>query len=470
MGAVLTAAQQDAYYKSEGSKAAPLSPTAWLAAQTASAPSASNPVATVGPSVLGPTIQTPAPITYNVSAANTPSMLYTMPPATSMPDYKATLAALPTSAAIAAEQSPEQLAAASQNKSLQDQILASLGGIGDKTQALDASTGMSATQNELNDVYGQISGLQQEAQAIPLQVQANSEGRGITTAGAAPIEADLTRNNAIKALGLSARASVLSGKLGQAKQQMDRLMQVQQMELDYLKTALSFNQDRMSKADQAQATQIQIRLKERQDALDKQTTASNTVMNMLLQAKAAGAPDSVIAQAHALDPLGAESLLAPYLKQKADLMTVAKGATVIDPATGKVIYTAPESGTGAATFTTTQMNGGAANANMPIANFAQLDADTKNYFINTYKTSQLAKDVAAVQGGGTTSTGENKQVVAHGVATSNLPDSVKQAILAMLGVSMADASTDPNAGGGFWSGIGNVLGGSFNFARNLVGL
>lgn len=341
--AVLTPAQQTAYYASEGSKATPLSPTAWLAAQNGgSAPSASAPVATLGPTALGPVQQAPQPITYNVDAANSPSTLYTMPNAASMPDWKTTLASLPTSSAIAAEQSPEQIAAATEQKSLQQKILDSLSGFGAKMGLLDQNTGLSDTKSQLDEIYGQINGLQTEAQAIPTQIQADSEGRGRTDAGVAPIEADLTRTNALKALTLSARASVLQGKLGAAQQQMDRLQQVQQSELDYLKQALDFNASTMDEANQKQATQIQIKLKERQDALDKQTASSNQVMQMLVQAKAAGAPDTLIAQAHALDPLGAESLLVPYLKAKSDLLTVSKGSTVIDPTTGKVVYQAPD--------------------------------------------------------------------------------------------------------------------------------
>ncbi len=451
----LTPDQVKQYYATEGTKATPLSPTDWLAQQNTQP--AAQPVVTAA-----------QPITYNVDSANNPATLMQMPSTGSMPDWRATLASLPTTAAIAGEQSPEQIAAAGEQKTLQQKILDMMSGLGEKVGMLDKQTGMSDTQNELNDVYGQIGGLQQEAQAIPLQVQAASEGRGRTEAGVAPLEADLVRNNTIKALGLSARASVLSGKLGQAKQQMDRLVQVQQMELNYLGKALEFNKDRMSEADKAQSTRIQIRLKEQQDALDKQRSEGDQVMQMLLKAKLAGAPDNIIAQAHALDPVGAAGLLAPYLKESAGGFTLNAGDVRYD-ANGKVIAAAPAKPTAGdkPTFTTTQTNSGAANAGMSLAAFAQLDGDTQNYFINSFKSSQLAKDVQAVQSGGKTTDGEDKQQVAHGVATSNLPEAVKQAILAMLGVSMAEASTEANAGGGWWS---TILGGGRSLVKTLTGI
>jgi hypothetical protein len=113
-------------------------------------------------------------------------------------------------------------------------------------------------------------------------------------------------------------------------------------------------------------------------------------------------------------------------------------------------------------FTTTQLNSGAASAGLPIADFKSLDQNTQNYFINTYKSSQLSKDVSAVITGSLTKTGQNKQQVASNVQSSNLPDAVKQIILKMLGVSSASAATAPQSGGFLntaWSGVKSALGG-----------
>lgn len=431
--AALTPAQQTQYFAQEGSKAAPLSPMDWLAKQM---PSASAPVATLGSTMLGPTA--PSPITYNVSNANTPATLYTMPGATSMPDWRATLAS------FADEQSPEQIAAANEQKTLQQSILDRLSGFGEKMGMMDQQTGMSDTQKQLDEVYGQINGLQTEAQAIPLQVQQDSEGRGRTEAGIAPIEGDLTRTNAIKALGLSARASVLQGRLGQAKQQMDRLMQVQQMELDYLKTALSFNGSRMDEADQKQAARIGIRLKERQDALDQQRQSSDTVMQMLLKAKAGGAPDSVITKAHEMDPVGAMGLLSAYLKDKTDLMTVSPGQTVIDPTTGKPIYQAPfkpENDQDSFNFTDTQLANAATNAKISIADLAKYTNDDKNFFANGLLKLQQDKDLTDT---------EKADLVRNSTVLS--PDA-KMHVLQLLGVGAANADT----GGGWLRGIGSTI-------------
>lgn len=403
-------------------------------------------------------ISAPQPITYDVSNAANPATLYQMPVG-GMPDYKATLASLPTSSVIAGEQSPEQIAAATEQKSLQQRILDSISGFGDKTAALDKTTGMSDTQSQLDEIYGQINGLQQEAQAIPLQVEEDSKGLGRTTGGIAPIEAGLTRTNAIKALGLSARASVLQGKLGQAKQQMDRLQQVQQTELDYLKTALQFNGSRMDDADKAQTVKIQTRLKERQDALDAQSKNDNAVMDILLKAKAAGAPDNLVARAHQLDPVGAMGVLAPYLTEaeKSSLMTVAAGSTVFDPKTGKPIYTAPAKPTAqkpispdTVKFTDANLQTGAANASVPLATFKTWDEDTKNWFVRSFSTFKTQQDL--INKGQKT-----KQEVARDIQSSvSIPATVKPKLLAILGVSAENAAAPAASGNWFTNSLSTV--------------
>lgn len=93
----------------------------------------------------------------------------------------------------------------------------------------------------LNNVSAQLQALNAEATAIPIQMQQDSEGRGRTAAGIAPLQADQLRANALKALPLQAQAAVLQAEVQnaqgntkaaedlykQASDRFDRLFQLQ---------------------------------------------------------------------------------------------------------------------------------------------------------------------------------------------------------------------------------------------------
>lgn len=72
------------------------------------------------------------------------------------------------------------------------------------------------------DLSGRLKSLQNEALAIPLQLQQNSEGRGITAAGLKPIETAALRNNAIQSLSVSAALEAANGNISLANDLVDR--------------------------------------------------------------------------------------------------------------------------------------------------------------------------------------------------------------------------------------------------------
>lgn len=445
----LTDEQQKKYFAEEGPKASPLSPTEWLARQ--------------GVDTTAPPSSTPKPLTYTADAMSNPASLFKAPETPATPSYRATLSAIPTLESIAAMKTPEVLSAEAEQKAIREKLFgaldASTGEAGFRSSA-ETAAGLPEYEKQLNDVNAQILQLQNEAQAIPLRIQNESAGRGRTEAGIAPLTADELRKNTIKALGLSAIAQSLQGNVAMAQAQVDRQVEAKygpiKQQLTYYKAILDLNTEDMNNAQKERATLIAAKLQERQDAVDKAEADHKLTMEYVLKAAAKGAPADVLNKAQDLPPTEALALLKDYMPtQAADGFTLSEGQTRYD-ANGNPIAYNPKSGGGSSTFSTTQLNKGAANAGMTIEQFSGLDADTQNYFINTFGSSQLGKDVAAVRGGGLTTSGDDKETVVSNVRNSNLSDGVKRIVLSMLGADSAMADTG-NGGGGFWSSVGGFI-------------
>lgn len=73
-----------------------------------------------------------------------------------------------------------------------------------------------------NDLATRLTGLKNEALAIPLQLQNDSTGRGITEGGLAPIQDAALRENAIKSLTVSSLLDATQGLLTTAQAKADR--------------------------------------------------------------------------------------------------------------------------------------------------------------------------------------------------------------------------------------------------------
>lgn len=301
----------------------------------------------ITPQVVTTPVAAPAPITYNVDSTNTPSTLYTTPTPPTTPNYQSILASVPTVDSITTAQSPEQIAAAAEKKTLQTRILDVLKGIGGQSAAeatAEQNAGIPDLQKNLTDVEAQIKVLQNEANAIPLQIQQDSTGRGRTTEGIAPIQADRLRENAIKALTLSSIAEVYRGNLSTAQSQVDRAIKAEfdpkQAELDYLKAALDLNSSNMSDADKKQSVAIQAKLQDRQDELDKAKSDRDTTLKAVLTAAGNGAPAALLSQVQSMGPVEAVAALKDYLQPKQDPFTLAAGQSRYD-ANGKLIASVP---------------------------------------------------------------------------------------------------------------------------------
>lgn len=86
----------------------------------------------------------------------------------------------------------------------------------------EATQGIPALTQTQNDLSSKLKALQNEALAIPQQLQIESAGRGITTGGLAPLQTAALRTNAIQALGVSSLLEASRGNLATAMNLVDR--------------------------------------------------------------------------------------------------------------------------------------------------------------------------------------------------------------------------------------------------------
>ena len=98
-----------------------------------------------------------------------------------------------------------------------------LGKTADQTAA-EAAAGVPTAQKTITDLTAQLSGLQNEAKAIPLSLQNDATGRGITAAGLAPIQSAQLRDNAVKALTVSTLLQAAQGNLANAQSMADKVI------------------------------------------------------------------------------------------------------------------------------------------------------------------------------------------------------------------------------------------------------
>lgn len=77
----------------------------------------------------------------------------------------------------------------------------------------------------ITDLTSQLNTIKNEAQAIPLQMQQDSTGRGITAGGLAPLQTARLRTNTIQALGVSSLLEAANGNLATAQTLVDKAVE-----------------------------------------------------------------------------------------------------------------------------------------------------------------------------------------------------------------------------------------------------
>lgn len=188
-----------------------------------------------------------------------------------------------------------------QGSDLQKQILASLstlGGKGAKQGTLEQQANLPEQRKQLQDIMGQLQGLQKESLAIPLQIQEEAKGRGVTAAGVAPIQAGRLRENAIKSLGLAAIGQTLQGNISLAESSIARAIDLEfepeQQKLDTLKQLYTFNKDALERVDKKRADNLNIMLGERTRILGEQKADKEEIYKIGSTAQKFGADAGTI--------------------------------------------------------------------------------------------------------------------------------------------------------------------------------
>ncbi len=85
--------------------------------------------------------------------------------------------------------------------------------------------GIPEQQKTQTDLSARLKAVQNEGLAIPLQLQQQAEGRGITVGGLQPLQTAALRTNAIQALGISSLLEASRGNLATAQDMVDRAVE-----------------------------------------------------------------------------------------------------------------------------------------------------------------------------------------------------------------------------------------------------
>src|SRR3990167_5426660 len=157
--------------------------------------------------------------------------------------------------------------------------------------------GLEATQR---DLASQLSTLQAEARAIPLQLEAGAEGRGITTTILGRQEQALLRQNAIKALTISAALDATNGILASARDKVDRAVNAEFEPIEKEIEALTANINLILKSpnytlqEKRRAEQQDALLMQRKEALADAKDEKKEIYDTYLKAAENGAGSVVL--------------------------------------------------------------------------------------------------------------------------------------------------------------------------------
>ena len=203
-------------------------------------------------------------------------------------------------------------------------LQASLGGKVQDTANTYNTTGVTSAYNQLADLNAQATGLKNEASAIPIQIQNQSLGQGVTDRGAAPIETARLRENALKALSLGQQAAIASANYDKAKNYADQIITAKYAGIEADITAKKTNLDALDKytltpaQEKLKATQQALLTKQTQDIAEAKQTQKD-LQNLSLSIAKNGAPtkvmDSITNAKSFNDAIIAAS---PYLQSAAD--------------------------------------------------------------------------------------------------------------------------------------------------------
>lgn len=232
----------------------------------------------------------PAPVGSITSASLTPGTTPEFKTVTPSNPYPVTgLDATPPM--VATPQEDKASAVSTRLQELNQSLVGQSAYRGEQEQA----QGIPGLQKSQQDLAARLKALQNEATAIPMQLQLDSEGRGITGAGLRPIEAAALRKNAIAALTTS---SMLEASRGNLTLALDLVERAVAQKFDPIKEQIAVAKDNLDLIINDPKTSLEdknraLKQKEIQDAkeraINQQESNQQNVLKIAADAAANGA-------------------------------------------------------------------------------------------------------------------------------------------------------------------------------------
>lgn len=247
-------------------------------------------------SITAPTSSPPAysPSSFNAPA---PTKVPTPQPATSTAALGAITGAGADSISALIERMNAPLEAEGTQNKLQTEFmktLEQLSGKSERTAQLETQAGIPESSKRLQEILGQVQGINAEAQAEILKAESMGETLGFVRGEQGAIE----RQRAIRVLPMVATAQALQGNIALAQSNIDRAVQLEfepmERRLDYLKQFYAFNQDNLARQDKKRSDQLNILIGERERVLAEQKTNREGVLGIMTGVAKYGAPQGVI--------------------------------------------------------------------------------------------------------------------------------------------------------------------------------
>lgn len=187
----------------------------------------------------------------------------------------------------------------------------------DKLNIYD-QTGVTTAYNKIKDLSAQATGLQNEALAIPIQIQNEFAGTGATDAGVAPIQSARLRDNALKALSLGQQAAIANADYDKAKNYADQIVNAKydqiQADINAKITNLQALKDfDLSPAQEKARLAREERLNAEKLANEDKRTNEKALSDLVIKASSQNAPSSLLEKAKlATNPMQAATILGAY--------------------------------------------------------------------------------------------------------------------------------------------------------------
>ena len=177
---------------------------------------------------------------------------------------------------------------------------------------------------QLANLNAQASSLNREAQAIPIQLQQESQGRGRTEAGVAPLQAARLRENALKALSIGQQADIaaaaatgsqlrLNAAKEKAQQAVDLKYKPLEEQLAIKKQIYEMNKEQLASLDKKRAEALNIAIRKEERDLEEKKANEKAVSDLIVNASSQNAPQDILNKAkNAKTPAEAAMILGQY--------------------------------------------------------------------------------------------------------------------------------------------------------------